>query len=121
MRIIDANLIIYFAQPEKRWLRSFIENDEAHYSTLTKVEVLGFHRLDPRAKILFDAYFEAITPLPPTNEVIECAIQLRQSKKMSLGDAILAATALVYDLDIYTHNVTDFSNIPGLRVVDPMR
>ncbi len=29
-----------------------------------------------------------------------------------------AATALVHDLTLVTHNVRDFANIPGLRVVD---
>jgi len=31
-----------------------------------------------------------------------------------------AATALVHDLDLYTHNVSDFAGIEGLRVVDPI-
>lgn len=39
---------------------------------------------------------------------------------MSLGDSIIAATALVYDLDLYTHNIVDFSSIEELRIVDPI-
>jgi hypothetical protein len=37
-----------------------------------------------------------------------------------LGDALIAATALVHNLELVTHNVADFSWIAGLRVVDPM-
>lgn len=33
-------------------------------------------------------------------------------------DLLIATTALTYDLTLVTHNVADFQNIPGLRVVD---
>jgi len=41
-------------------------------------------------------------------------------RKLKLGDALIAATALVHDLELVTHNLADFSWITGLRVVDPM-
>jgi predicted nucleic acid-binding protein len=33
-------------------------------------------------------------------------------------DLLIAATALVYDLTLVTHNVRDFANVPGLMVQD---
>jgi predicted nucleic acid-binding protein len=33
-------------------------------------------------------------------------------------DLFLAATALVHDLTLVTHNVQDFQNVPGLRIQD---
>jgi predicted nucleic acid-binding protein len=33
---------------------------------------------------------------------------------MTLGDSIIAATALIYNLDLYTHNVSDFESIQDL-------
>jgi predicted nucleic acid-binding protein len=33
-------------------------------------------------------------------------------------DLLIAATALVYDLTVVTHNTADFQNIPDLRVED---
>jgi predicted nucleic acid-binding protein len=33
-------------------------------------------------------------------------------------DLLIAATALVHDLTVVTHNVQDFADIPGLRVQD---
>ncbi len=38
---------------------------------------------------------------------------------MSLGDSVVAATALVHDLTLATRNARDFAGIAGLRVVDP--
>lgn len=39
--------------------------------------------------------------------------------KTKLPDAIIAATALVYDLILITRNTADFKSIDGLKVVDP--
>lgn len=38
------------------------------------------------------------------------------SHKLSIPDAIIAATALVYDLELYTLNLKDFRFIPGLTL-----
>ena len=45
---------------------------------------------------------------------------LRQLRKMTLGDALIAATALVHQLTIVTHNQKDFVWIPNLSVIDPV-
>ncbi|MCF0052328.1 type II toxin-antitoxin system VapC family toxin [Dyadobacter sp. LJ53] len=38
------------------------------------------------------------------------------SHQLSVADTLIAATALVYDLELRTLNVRDFKMIPGLRV-----
>jgi hypothetical protein len=57
--------------------------------------------------------------LPVSVDVIKKASVLRQQKKMSLGDAIIAATALLQGLTLVTHNVKDFEWINDLSVLDP--
>ncbi len=44
---------------------------------------------------------------------------IRRQHKIKLPDAIIAATALVYDLVLISRNIADFKNISGLLVVDP--
>lgn len=39
---------------------------------------------------------------------------------MSLGDAIIAATALENDLTLATANIKDFKHIEGLKLINPM-
>lgn len=38
------------------------------------------------------------------------------SHRMSVADTLIAATALVYDLELRTHNIRDFRFIPQLKV-----
>jgi predicted nucleic acid-binding protein len=44
---------------------------------------------------------------------------LRQQKKTSLADAVIAATALAHDLPLVTRNVDDFKHVAGLKLINP--
>lgn len=54
-----------------------------------------------------------------TADIVEQTIAIRKAHKTKLPDAIIAATAIVYDLTLITHNTQDFKNIPNLTVCDP--
>lgn len=120
MPLIDSNLIIYFAKPEFSWLSDDILTNESQCSVVSKIEVLGYHKITVSANTFFELYFENITILPLTVNIIDEAIRLGQQKKMSLGDTVIAATALVHGLVLYTHNTADFDHIEGLNIFDPL-
>ena len=59
----------------------------------------------------------------PFNESIsdkfeELMIQYSLSHKLSIPDAIIAATALHYDIELYTYNTKDFRYIDGIRLYE---
>jgi len=87
-------------------------------SVITKIELLGFNTLEQHYKILSDFINDA-TVLDLTNNVVEASISIRKKYKTKLPDAIIAATALVYDLVLISRNISDFKNIVGLQVIDP--
>lgn len=49
--------------------------------------------------------------------IILRTIALRKLIKIKLPDAIIAATAIVYNLTLVTRNTADFKNIPGLALI----
>ena len=88
-------------------------------------ELLDLHRLRALLATLIggvDLPLESDRPILEklSLPIVEQAIQLRQMRKMSPGDALIAATALYFSVDIYTRNVTDFNWITGLTVVNPI-
>lgn len=54
-----------------------------------------------------------------SDAVLEQAVKLRQSKKMTLGDALVAGTALAHDLTLVIRNTKDFDWIGNLRLLNP--
>ena len=51
--------------------------------------------------------------------IINTCIAIRKQHHIKLPDAIIAATALTYNLTLLTRNTNDFKNIEGLEVVNP--
>jgi predicted nucleic acid-binding protein len=121
MNILDSNIIIYSSQPEYAYLRELIFDKQNAISKITQLEVLGFHRLNDTEKDYFTACFQFLKTIDISNKMIDEAIILRQQRKMSVGDAIIAATALNYQATVFTRNVDDFLKIADLKVINPIR
>ncbi|MFO0888772.1 MAG: hypothetical protein U0790_06445 [Isosphaeraceae bacterium] len=84
------------------------------------MEVLGYHKLSTAERAQFEAFFAAAEVLPLNEAVVARAVLVRQARKTSLGDALVAATALVFGREPLTHNLSDFAGVTGLVVSDPL-
>ncbi len=118
--LLDSNIIIYAAQPNQVALRQFIRDNEPAVSLVSYVETLGYHCLSAEEKKFLEEFFAASNVLPITNSIAGRAVSLRQKRRMSLGDALIAGTALVHQHTLVTHNTEDFDWIPKLQLLDPM-
>lgn len=81
--------------------------------------MLGFHKLVPADATYSQSVFVLLSILPVSQPVINRATLLRQQQHLTLGDALIAATALEYGLELATRNVDDFAVIAGLAVYNP--
>ena len=120
MRLLDSNLIIYSALPEYHYLRTLIKSPGSEVSAVSRLEVLGFQRLEEQHKRYFEAVFTLLPVLPITDALLETAILFRQQRKLTVGDAIIAATAYLHDLELHTRNTRDFDWIPSLKIHNPV-
>jgi hypothetical protein len=119
--LVDSNIIIYAARPEDKVLRRFFAQQLPAVSIISRVEVLGYHKLTEAARKQLEALFDSLRVLPITHGIVERAIHLRQQRKLSLGDALIAGTALESHLTLVTRNTDDFRWIDGLALLDPFQ
>jgi predicted nucleic acid-binding protein len=88
-------------------------------SAVTYIETLGWYRATPFQIRIIQTFMSSAVILPINQPVIEKTIFIRQQKKIGLGDAIIAATAMVYDMTVVTRNISDFKSINDLKVLNP--
>lgn len=118
MVLLDSNIIIYAAQPAYSELRKWLEKQAFAVSQLSRLEVMGYHLIKENERQFFEHFFNESLLWPISNEIIETAIPLRRRYNMSLGDAVIAATALHYQCTLCTNNEKDFEKVDELRLVD---
>lgn len=119
MICFDTNIIIYLAKGTLD--ESIIGKEPIIYASILRIEALGYHNIRSIEEQKVRELLRTLTEIPLTEAIIERAIKLRQQKKMSLGDAIVAATALENGCTLWTANKEDFAHIEGLSIHNPFR
>lgn len=119
MLCFDTNVIIYLGNGALS--ESAISSEPICHASVSVIEALGYPDIlsaeEQRIKELLGTMIE----IPLNASIAQKTVQLRQLKKMSLGDAIIAATALENDCVLWTANIEDFAHIEGLRLHNPLK
>ena len=118
-QVLDSNIVIYSFLPGHQFLKPFVTNKKNLVSVVTQVESLGFVGIRKKEEDYFNRIFDILQIIPIDKEVLNKTIEIRKRHKIKLGDAFIAATALLYGPELVTRNTKDFKNIPGLTIVDP--
>jgi predicted nucleic acid-binding protein len=108
--LTDTNIIIYLTQGKLKVSDFAKQGSNLYISSITYIEALGYsfpNQDEERAIAKLCNMFERIFL---TKEIEEQTIFIRKSNKVKLPDAIIAATAIVHNLTLVTHNINDFKN-----------
>lgn len=122
MYLVDTNILIYhFDDSLPVAYRGKIHQVFKEYfnvSVITKMEFLGFrgHTDDSYQKA--ERFLSHATVIGLEEAIVNKAIELRRTAAIKLPDAVIAATALMYDLTLITRNVDDFTTC-GISSFNP--
>lgn len=116
--LIDTNVIIDFCSnkiPElhQNKIAEIIDNSP-NISIINFLELKSAKSLNREIE-LFTNYANTISLEP---EVINKTVEIRKKYKIKLPDAIIAATAIVYNFTLLTHNYKDFIGLKGIKIID---
>ncbi len=121
--LLDSNTVIDYIGgilPVKSigWLDQIIET-EAAISVFNRIEVLSFNPKNQADLIPFEELVETVEVIALSEEIILQTILIRRNYKLKLPDAMVAATAIVFDMAVVTRNEADFKKVVGLKIVNP--
>jgi len=122
MYLLDTNAVIYYFKGMQKAVAVFklIEdaNEEVNLSVITKIELLSFDNEDELKNI--DRLLVNSRIFSLDDEIVDKTIEVRKKYKLKLPDAIIAATAMINNLILVTHNKKDFKEIRGLKIIDSL-
>ena len=120
MILLDSNIIIY-SYANYPYLREVLIQENTLISEITKVEVLGYHKLSIDEENYFRSVFTLLPSISVDHTIIEAAINIRKKFNLKLGDSLIAGTAFTHNLTLYTRNLSDFERIEGLTTKNPIK
>jgi tRNA(fMet)-specific endonuclease VapC len=124
MILCDTNIIIEFYKGNPTILQelgrigvaqlaiSVITQAELYYGALNKAELL---RIQKHLNLLHNLPIDHQV----SSQFIQLMAQYSLSHKLAIPDALIAATALVNDIELYTLNIKDFRFIENIRLYYP--
>lgn len=123
--LIDTNIFIYFFNNDKiivEYFNSIKENqEEIFYSFITKIELMGFRDITKQIKSEIQSVLNEFIKIDFNDTIEKKIIEIREKKKIKIPDAIIAASAIVNELTLVTHNSKDFKNIEKLIIFNPFK
>lgn len=123
MYLLDTNVVINYLdaslpKPSMQFVSGIVD-EKSCISVITKIEALGFNFQSAKEQNTIEFFISGSTVLDIDNEIVEKTIEIRKSIKIALPDAIIAATALVYDFTLLSRNSKDFKNVYELKLQNP--
>ncbi|MEM6716816.1 MAG: type II toxin-antitoxin system VapC family toxin [Cyanobacteria bacterium P01_D01_bin.6] len=120
--LFDTNIFIYHFNNQLTELGTALLREgiagAGAYSVITRIEVLGYKQSE-LAESQAEQLLNRLAELPLTAEVTERTIAIRKGLRIKVPDAIIAATALEYSLQLVSRNENDFAQIKGLVLLNP--
>jgi len=120
MFLIDSNIILYSYLPQYEYLKDIFLKESIFVSEISRIAILGYHKLTKDEESYLKDVFHIIPIIFPSQRIFDTAIDLRKGYNLKLGDSIIAATAMVNELTIYSRNLKDFEKVPHLKSVNPV-
>ncbi len=119
--LLDTNILskIFYGNVD---VKNFVDNLEVGVETIVYIECIQGSISNP-GKRRIKRSLQSLKFYPLTNDIAQKAIELidaySNSHGLLLADAIIAATALEYDLTLITYNKKHFQFIKDLKLLKP--
>lgn len=119
--LLDTNILskIFYGDAN---VKNFVDNLAVGVETIVYIECIqgSISNADKRR---IKRSLQSLKFYPLTNSIAQKAIELIETHSNShgllLADALIAATALEYDLTLITYNTKHFQFIKGLKLLTP--
>ena len=109
--LLDTNVALYLLGGR---MTSPLPVGSYGISVITEIELLAWPSLTEREETKVREFLKAVTLCELTASIRAKAVELRKLRHLKLPDAVVCATAMELDVELWT-NDAELSEVPGLR------
>jgi predicted nucleic acid-binding protein len=120
--LIDTNSVIdYLDNKLSKSAAKKLDAEQLEISVITRMELLAWRNADAGQLAILEEFINSTTIWNLDEPIILKGIKVRKNYNIKLPDAIIAATALVYNRELVTRNNNDFKNVQGIKLINPWK
>lgn len=120
----DTNITVYYLQQQfsvsaEKFMDELLIEYQPAISVISEIELLCWKSHSEKDEIILRSFIQDAIVIELETSIKLKTAEIRKSTKLKLPDAIIAATAIEFDLILLTRNVSDFNKIPSLKFINP--
>ncbi len=120
----DTNTAIYYLQQQfplnaEQFIDDLLKTELPVISAITEIELLCWKTANENDLQLLHSFINDAVVIELEQPIKTKTAEIRKLHSIKLPDAIIAATAIVYDLILVTRNTGDFKKISGIKIANP--
>ncbi|MFP5042144.1 type II toxin-antitoxin system VapC family toxin [Parasediminibacterium sp. JCM 36343] len=102
-------------------LDNLLKSNQPVISAITEIELLCWKSATEKDVELLHSFMNNSLVIELEKAIKLKTAEVRKANRIKLPDAIIAATAIVYDLTLLSRNTSDFKNIENIKMVNPWK
>lgn len=119
----DTNTVIYYLQQQfpavaEKLMDDLLSEAQPCISAITEIELLSWKGASEKDLEVLHNFINDALVIELEQPIKLKAADIRKIHKIKLPDAIIAATALIYNLTLVTRNAKDFEHIDGMVTIN---
>jgi len=122
--IWDTNTVIYYLQQQfppssEKFMDKIVNEARPVISAITEIELLCWKSATEKDLEVLHNFIDDALVVELEQPIKYKTADIRKKHKIKLPDAIIAATALIYELSLVFRNVSDFKTIDRMQLINP--
>ena len=113
--LIDTNIALYLLNGDEI-IAEVLDNSQIHISFITQLELLGYTGITKKEHQKIEQFVSECLILDLNDEIKRLVIEIKQTQRVKLPDAIIAATAIYNGMTLITAD-KGFKKVVGLDLL----
>ena len=113
--LVDTNILLYLLNGNNT-LEEMLQGKEIYVSFITELELIGFKKLTAGEENQITELLSECTIISLNKTIKDKYIEIRRNHYLKLADAIIAATAIVFDIPLITSD-KQFRTVKEINLV----
>jgi predicted nucleic acid-binding protein len=113
--LVDTNIILYLLDGSDT-LVEILQGKDIYLSFITELELIGYKENTIKREDQIAELLNECSIISMNNLIKERYVEIRKKHHLKLADAIIAATAIVFDMPIITAD-KQFKTVDGLKLI----